>query len=179
MDQILPTQERQESRRRQALKKVAALWIVAVLSVSFAGITGPMQLESRRWPTVAGVVIDRTLPSEGDHGYITIHIFGSPGVTYEYEVNGKTYRQRFKLNAREHSALISELRDLPSRSGKRFVVVSYSPEDPAKSTLYPGLRHSTAWAVFIAVIAGTIATPATLTYFKRRLRRTTHPAPFA
>lgn len=129
------------------------LLILGVLVTSLSGwfFVGAVRsirlgLESRRWPTVPGVVtVSETKQSDESWRF---------RIEYRFEVDGRSRRgNRLELTSYTYTRDNARALQDRYRVGTQ-VEVHYDPTNPAKSVLVPGAGASWVVGVFTLVVAG-------------------------
>lgn len=140
--------------------ELIALLVTGVVAIAgavilFIGWTELSEsIASSSWPTTEGVIetvnVERSTrkDSEGRYKY-------TPQVNYSYQVNGVTFQShRIGPPVFTTDSDSDARRVIAPYSGKRNVTVYYSPSDPSRALLEPGL----AWgSVFIPGLGGCFA----------------------
>jgi hypothetical protein len=116
---------------------VGILLAVAAMVLLFSAIQWLIGLLTLRWPTTPGIVLDSYIEEgnmKGGRG-------GRPIVEYQYEVNGKTYRNNriyvgsnTAMSAGGFSDILIQLEARRYPAGKQ-VTVRYDPANPANAIL--------------------------------------------
>jgi Protein of unknown function (DUF3592) len=113
--------------------------------------------QSSGWPTTPGEVTRSTIKSSTSSGRHRGTSY-TPDIAYTYFVSERTYTGTVTVPGREWGLASSEevVRLFPQGSKPRVV---YSPTDPSKSLLEPGLHTANFGQVMLGLFALTFAAP--------------------
>ena len=99
--------------------------------------------ETKGWPTTAGIIIDADVADGeivGSDNVVRIHV---PHVSYQYEVEGKTYKSDRLSYYDTYRVSKRRSRNITNRyQVGRSIPVYYSAVDPSVSVLKPGISGS-------------------------------------
>jgi hypothetical protein len=119
---------------------VVCMIIAPSLLVTFA-IISIGQSQQKTWPQINGKIVGRKMvgkpyhlqPGTGGQNYVLVR-------EYEYEVEGNKYVQKETSNP-EPESYAKHLLETTAIGSQ--VEVYFNPQDPAESTLVPGIKRST------------------------------------